>query len=86
MPNNPQYPLSLDRSSQLSLHASQQITNLGREIEAIVELNKLYRFGKYHSYQDRIAHEKRKFRLQEIMQQLAALRPKCGAISGNGSI
>lgn len=60
----------------MDVPTGQQIAELRREIESIRELNSLYRSQKYHSYQDKVAQEKRKIRLGEIKQQLAALRPK----------
>jgi hypothetical protein len=54
----------------------QQIAELRREIEGIQELNTIYRKRKPHGHQDQVAHERRMFRLEEIMTQLAVLRPK----------
>jgi hypothetical protein len=54
----------------------QQIAELRREIEGIQELNTIYRNRKPHGHQDQVAHERRMFRLEEIMRQLAVLRPK----------
>jgi hypothetical protein len=47
-----------------------QIADLRREIEAIQELNAIYRARKDHSFRDRTEHERRKIRLEEIKQQL----------------
>ena len=47
-----------------------QIAELRKEIEAILELDALYRARKNHSYQDRADHERRKIRLEEIKQKL----------------
>jgi hypothetical protein len=55
---------------------SQRIADFRREIEGIQELNTIYRSHKYHRHQDQVANERRKSRLEEIMQQLAALRFK----------
>jgi hypothetical protein len=55
---------------------SQRIADFRREIEGIRELNTIYRSQKYHRHQDQVANERRKIRLEEIMQQLAALRPR----------
>ena len=52
-----------------------RVADLRREIEAIQELNKIFREQKSHSHQDRDAYEKRKIRLAQIKQELAALRP-----------
>jgi len=49
---------------------------LKREIEGIQELNTIYRNRKPHGHEDQVAHERRMVRLEEIMRQLAALRPK----------
>jgi hypothetical protein len=54
----------------------QQIAELRREIEGIQELNTIYRNCKPHGHQDQVAHERRMFRLEEIIRQLAVLRPK----------
>lgn len=48
----------------------EQIAELRREIEAIEELNTIYRAKKNHGYRDREEHERRKVRLEEIKQQL----------------
>jgi hypothetical protein len=55
---------------------SQRVADFRREIEGIKELNKIYRAQKPHAHHDQVANEKRKIRLEEIMGQLAALRPK----------
>jgi|HubBroStandDraft_6_1064221.scaffolds.fasta_scaffold66648_4 hypothetical protein len=55
---------------------SLRIADLRREIEGIRKQNGIYRFQKCHGHQDQVANERRKVRLEEIMQQLAALRPK----------
>ena len=55
---------------------SQKIADFRREIEGIQELNKIYRAQKHHGHQDQVANERRKIRLEEIMRQLDALRPK----------
>jgi hypothetical protein len=55
---------------------SLRIADLRREIEGIQEQNGIYRFQKCHGHQDQVANERRKIRLEEIMQQLAALRPR----------
>jgi hypothetical protein len=47
-----------------------QIADLRREIQAIQKLNALYRARKDHSYQDKVGHERRKIRLEEIKQKL----------------
>jgi hypothetical protein len=52
---------------------SQRIADFRREIEGIQELNKIYRAQKHHGHQDQVANERRKIRLEEVMQQLAAL-------------
>jgi len=53
------------------------IAELRREIEAIEEQNRLYRARKHHrSYLDEMANNRRMARLQEIKQELAALRTK----------
>ena len=49
-----------------------RIVALKREIEAIQELNQVYRFQKHHCVIDKKAHEKRRIRLEEIKHQLAA--------------
>jgi hypothetical protein len=51
-----------------------RVADLRREIEAIQELNKNFRL-RGHSRQDRAAYQKRKIRLEQIKQELAALRP-----------
>lgn len=58
-----------------------QIAELRREIEAIQELNALYRARKDHSYQDRARHERRKIRLEEIKQKLLDCAPVTGLSS-----
>ncbi len=60
----------------MTVPTSVRIAELRREIEGIQELNQIFRGQKYHSYRDQTAKEKRKIRLQEIMQQLATLRPR----------
>jgi hypothetical protein len=55
---------------------SLRIADLRREIEGIQEQNEIYRFQKRHGHQGQVANERRKIRLEEIMQQLAALRPR----------
>jgi hypothetical protein len=59
-----------------ALPTSQRIADLRREIEGIQELNTLYRLQRYHRHQDHVAHEMRQIRLEDIKQQLAALRSK----------
>jgi hypothetical protein len=55
---------------------AQRIADFRREIEGIQERNKIYRAKKHHAYQDQVAKERRKIRLEEIIRQLEALRPK----------
>jgi hypothetical protein len=55
---------------------SLRIADLRREIEGIQELNVVYRHQRRHRYEDQAANERRKIRLEEIMQQLDALRRK----------
>ena len=54
----------------------EQIAELRREIEGIEELNALYRYRKNHQHQDQAAYERRRVRLEEILRQLAVLRPR----------
>jgi hypothetical protein len=54
----------------------QQIAELRREIEGIQEMNTIYRNRNVHGHQDRVTHEQRMIRLEEIMRQLVVLRPK----------
>jgi hypothetical protein len=55
---------------------SLRIADLRREIEDIQELNVVYRHQKRHPYEAQTANKRRKIRLEEIMQQLAALCPR----------
>jgi hypothetical protein len=55
---------------------SLRIADLRREIEDIQELNMVYRHRGRHRYEERFANRSRKIRLEEIMQQLAALHPR----------
>jgi len=54
----------------MAMRRRDQIGELRCEVEAIEELNALYRARKYHGYQDRAGHERRKVRLEEIKQKL----------------
>jgi hypothetical protein len=55
---------------------SLRIADLRREIEDIQELNMVYRHPGRHRYEERFANQRRKIRLEEIMQQLAALHAR----------
>jgi hypothetical protein len=63
-----------------ALPTSQRIADLRREIEGIRGLNTLYRSRKHPSYLDYLANEQRQIRLEEIVQQLDALRSKLDCI------
>ena len=52
------------------------ISDLRREIEDIQELNMVYRHQERRRYEEQFANQRRKIRLEEIMQQLAALHPR----------
>jgi hypothetical protein len=65
-------PLTLRPAKLLS----QQIADLRGEVETIQELNAIFRHQKGRGYQDHVANDRRKIRLEEIIQQLAALRCK----------
>jgi hypothetical protein len=54
----------------------QQIAELRREVEGIQELNTVYRSQKPRRHDAQAANAKRKVRLEEIVRQLAVLRPK----------
>jgi hypothetical protein len=60
----------------MDVPTNQRIADFRREIEGIQELNKIYRAQKHHGHQDQVVNERRKIRLEEIMQQLAALHPR----------
>jgi hypothetical protein len=77
----------MDHSSSRTPHApgtlpfvdkafGEQIAELRREIEGIQELNTIYRSQKPRRHDAQVAHERRKVRLEEIVRQLAVLRPK----------
>jgi hypothetical protein len=53
-----------------------RIADLRREIKDIQELNMVYRHQRRHRYKEQFANQSRKKRLEEIMQQLAALHPR----------
>jgi hypothetical protein len=55
---------------------SREIADLRREIEGLQELNRLYRSKRYHTFDEKVAHEKRKIRLEEIKKKPVALRKK----------
>jgi hypothetical protein len=50
-----------------------RIADLRREIKDIQELNMVYRHQERRRYEEQFANQRRKIRLEEIMQQLAAL-------------
>jgi hypothetical protein len=56
--------------------SSQRVADLRHEIEHIRELNTIYLSRKRHLYQDTFAQERRQIRLEEIKQELDALRSK----------
>ena len=64
------YPALMDVS------ISQRISELRQRSKASKELNGIYRPEKSHTYQGGAAKERRKIRLEEIKQQLAALSKK----------
>jgi hypothetical protein len=53
---------------------SHQIAELRREIESIRDLNTIYCHQRPRRHEDQAANEKRKIRLAQIRQHLAALR------------
>jgi hypothetical protein len=55
---------------------SLRIADLRREIEGIQGQNGIYRFQKCHGHQDQVANERKNIRLEEIMKERAALRPR----------
>jgi len=57
---------------------SQLIADLRQETKTIKEQNAIFSHQKHRGYQDHAANERRKIRLEEIIQQLAALRCKGG--------
>jgi hypothetical protein len=61
---------------------SLRIADLRREIEDIQELNMVHRHHGRHRYEEQFANQRRKIRLEEIMQQLAALHPKRDSLGG----
>jgi hypothetical protein len=60
----------------MDVPVSLRIGYLRREIEDIQELNMVYRHQRRHRYKEQFATHSRKKRLEEIMQQLAALHPR----------
>jgi hypothetical protein len=54
----------------MAMLSRDQIAALRREIEAIQELNAIYRARKDHSFRDRTDNERRQIRLEEIKQKL----------------
>jgi hypothetical protein len=55
---------------------SQRVAELRREIEDIRERNTIFVLRRRHSVKDCVANEERRDRLEEIKQQLDALRSK----------
>jgi len=53
-----------------------QIAELRREIEAIQELNALYRARKHHGWRDREDYERLRVRLEQIKQKLRDCAPE----------
>jgi hypothetical protein len=54
----------------------QRIAELRKEIEGIQELNTIYRSQRPRRHEAQVANGMRKVRLEEIVRQLAVLRPK----------
>jgi hypothetical protein len=54
----------------------QQIADLRREVEGIEELNAIYRSQRPRRHEAQVANGMRKARLEQIVRQLAVLRPK----------
>jgi hypothetical protein len=65
----------------MDVPTSIRVADLRREIEGIQELNRIYHFQRHHTHLDRAAFERRKARLEQIKQELTALRPSPRLVS-----